>query len=93
MLRSTGIKFDLRLHTVYTYAYYRYISFNSFISLNGDCYDRFILRMNEMLESLFIINQLIWKLLNNTANTILKNLNLKKITNKKKVSQKFIWKI
>jgi len=59
MLRCTGLKFDLRLSLNHTYAYYQYITLNSFISINGDCYDRFLLRMNEMLESIFVINQII----------------------------------
>jgi NADH dehydrogenase (ubiquinone) Fe-S protein 2 len=63
MMRCTGLKFDLRLNLNYTYAYYQYLTLNSFISINGDCYDRFLLRTNEMLESLFLINQIIWKFL------------------------------
>ena len=54
MLRCVGFKYDLRLHNNYTYSYYSYVKFCSFISLNGDCYDRFLLRMYEVIESLNI---------------------------------------
>lgn len=54
MLRCVGFKYDLRLHSNYTYSYYSYIKFCSFIALNGDCYDRFLLRMYEIIESLNI---------------------------------------
>lgn len=63
MLRCTGIAYDLRLTKLTTYAYYWFINFKSFITYNGDSYDRFLLRINEMLESLYIVNQIILKLL------------------------------
>lgn len=63
MLRCTGIRRDLRLDLYETYANYYYLNFKSFYSLCGDCFDRYLIRMNEMLESLFIINQLINKLI------------------------------
>jgi NADH-quinone oxidoreductase subunit D len=63
MSRSTGIKRDLRLDKLETYANYYYLNFRSFIGQNGDSYDRFLIRMNEMSESLNIMNQVIYKLL------------------------------
>src|ERR1700712_1950666 len=63
MSRSTGIKRDLRLDKLETYANYYYLNFRSFIGQNGDCYDRFLIRMNEMSESLNIMNQVIQKLM------------------------------
>jgi NADH:ubiquinone oxidoreductase subunit D len=62
MSRSTGIKRDIRLDKLETYANYYYLNFRSFIGQNGDSYDRFLIRMNEMTESLNIINQIIKKL-------------------------------
>jgi len=62
MARSTGIKRDLRLDKLETYANYYYLNFRSYIGQNGDSYDRFLIRMNEMTESLNIINQTIGKL-------------------------------
>ena len=61
MARSTGIKRDLRLSKLETYSNYYYLNFRSYIGQHGDCYDRFLIRMNEMIESLNIINQLIYK--------------------------------
>lgn len=59
VLRSAGMKQDLRLIKSTTYAHYWYLNFKSFIGKSGDCYDRFIIRIREMLESLFIIYQII----------------------------------
>lgn len=62
MLRSTGLKRDLRLDVNETYANYYYLQFRSFFSSNGDSYDRYLLRVSEMFESLYIINQLVKRL-------------------------------
>jgi NADH:ubiquinone oxidoreductase subunit D len=62
MARSTGIKRDLRLDKMETYANYYYLNFRSYLGQNGDSYDRFLIRMNEMTESLNIINQVVNKL-------------------------------
>lgn len=62
MARSTGIKRDLRLDKMETYANYYHLNFRSYIGQKGDSYDRFLIRMNEMTESLNIINQVINKL-------------------------------
>lgn len=57
MARSTGLKRDLRLNKYTTYNNYYYLNFNSYVTCNGDSYDRFLLRLYEMSESLNIINQ------------------------------------
>lgn len=62
MSRSVGIKRDLRLSKLETYSNYFYLDFRTFVGLRGDCYDRYLIRMSEMLESLNIINQVIYKL-------------------------------
>jgi NADH:ubiquinone oxidoreductase subunit D len=62
MARCTGLKRDLRLSKTETYANYYYLNFRSYIGQHGDCYDRFLIRMNEMSESLNIINQSINKI-------------------------------
>ena len=64
MSRSVGIKRDLRLNKLETYANYYYLNFRSYIGQHGDCYDRFLIRMNEMSESINIINQSINKITN-----------------------------
>jgi len=78
MARSTGIKRDLRLSSLETYANYYYLNFRSYVGNHGDCYDRFLMRMGEMCESINISTQIINKLskFNKTA-VINQNLNYK----------------
>lgn len=78
VLRSSGLKKDLRLLKNTSYAYYWYLTFRSFLGKTGDCYDRFIIRIREMLESIFIIYQIIPNFLaifnsNNTHNGVYSN--------------------
>jgi len=54
MLRSTGLAWDLR--KVIPYEIYNNINFNIPVGKNGDCYDRYLIRIAEMRESLKIIN-------------------------------------
>lgn len=57
MARSCGLKRDLRLSQADVYSQYNLFKFNSYIGINGDTYDRYLIRMLEMGESLQIINQ------------------------------------
>ena len=57
LARSVGLKRDLRLSRLESYASYPRINFRSFIGNKGDCYDRFLIRMYEMIESINILNQ------------------------------------
>ena len=59
LARCTGLRRDIRLSTKNNYSSYSSFFFKSFLGLNGDSYDRFILRMFEMSESLNIVNQCI----------------------------------
>jgi len=89
--RSTGIKRDLRLSKLETYANYYYLNFRSYTGQHGDCYDRFLIRMAEMVESLNIINQLIFKLSNFNGSNNLKNSNiLPHILIKNSLTKKFL---
>ena len=54
MMRGSGISWDLRKNQPYDI--YNQVPFNICIGKNGDCYDRYLIRMNEMRESLRIIN-------------------------------------
>lgn len=63
MARSVGIRRDLRLAKQNTYASYKYISLKSFCGHTGDSYDRFLIRMLEMGESLTIMNKICTQLL------------------------------
>merc|ERR1712071_448273 len=55
MLRGSGIKWDLR--SMQPYDIYSTVNFKIPVGTNGDCYDRYILRILEMRESLSIIEQ------------------------------------
>jgi len=57
--RSSGFKKDIRLIKSTTYSYYWFLSFKSFLGRVGDCYDRFLIRIREMLESIYIIYQIL----------------------------------
>ena len=68
LLRSTGEFNDIRLNLGETYSNYYYIDFNSFVGYNGDTYDRYLIRMNEMIESLNIVNYICDYLLDHITN-------------------------
>lgn len=53
ILRSTGLAWDLR--KTQPYELYDSINFNIPIGKNGDCYDRYVLRIYEIRESIKII--------------------------------------
>lgn len=61
MLRSCGFEWDLRKNDVYDN--YNLINFKVPIGLNGDCYDRYLLRIYELYESTQIIFNIL-KILN-----------------------------
>ncbi|HJK87642.1 MAG TPA: NADH-quinone oxidoreductase subunit D [Candidatus Megaira endosymbiont of Hartmannula sinica] len=60
MLRSTGIEWDLR--KARPYEIYEEIEFDVIVGKNGDCYDRYLMRVEEMYESVKIIKQCIEKI-------------------------------
>ena len=60
MLRGSGIKWDLR--RINNYEVYKNLDFNIPVGLNGDCYDRYLIRMEEMRQSLKIIEQCLYKI-------------------------------
>ena len=60
MLRGSGVAWDLRKHE--SYAIYDKVDFDIPIGKNGDCYDRYLIRMEEMKQSLKIINQVLDKM-------------------------------
>ena len=55
MLRGSGIDFDLRRDQ--PYEIYDQLEFKVPVGARGDCYDRYFLRVEEMRQSLKIINQ------------------------------------
>lgn len=60
MLRGSGIAWDLR--KAQPYEIYDQLDFRVPIGKNGDCYDRYLVRIEEMRESLKIIEQCIEKM-------------------------------
>jgi len=60
MLRGSGIPWDLRKSQ--TYECYDQIDFKIPVGKNGDCYDRYLCRIEEMKESVNIINQCLDKM-------------------------------
>ena len=63
MARSVGLRRDLRLAKYDTYSSYNLINLKSYCGINGDCYDRYLIRMLEMGESLQISNYIATSLL------------------------------
>ncbi len=57
MLRASGVDWDLR--KAQPYMVYDRMQFDIPIGKNGDCYDRYLVRMAELKQSLRIINQCI----------------------------------
>jgi len=57
MLRASGVKWDLRKEE--PYEIYDKLDFEIPVGKNGDCYDRYFVRVEEMKESLKIIHQCI----------------------------------
>ena len=55
MLRASGIAWDLRKSNPYDV--YHLMDFNVPVCYNGDCYDRYLVRVAEIYESLKIIKQ------------------------------------
>lgn len=55
MLRGSGVPWDLR--KLRPYEVYNKLIFNIPVGKNGDCYDRYLIRVQEMRESLRIIFQ------------------------------------
>ena len=60
MLRGSGVPWDLRKSQPYDC--YKDLDFKIPIGKNGDCYDRYLCRIEEMRESIKIINQCLDKM-------------------------------
>jgi len=57
--RSAGIKKDIRFLRSETYAHYWFLSIQSYLGKRGDSYDRFLIRIREMYESLNVVFQIL----------------------------------
>ena len=62
--KSIGIKKDIRFIKSETYAHYWFLSINSYLGRKGDSFDRFLIRLREMYESVSIVFQILSNLTN-----------------------------
>ena len=69
--RGVGVKKDIRFSKSETYSHYWFLSIQGYLGKRGDSYDRFLIRIREMYESISIVFQL----LSNLTNLAYKNSN------------------
>ncbi|CAM3771290.1 NADH dehydrogenase subunit D [Kerstersia gyiorum] len=71
MLRGSGVVWDLRKFQ--PYEVYGLLDFDIPVGVNGDCYDRYLVRVNEMRQSNRIIKQCVEWLRNNPGPVMVDN--------------------
>ncbi|GGX08356.1 NADH-quinone oxidoreductase subunit D [Pigmentiphaga litoralis] len=71
MLRGSGVEWDLR--RTQPYEVYDLMQFDIPVGVNGDCYDRYLVRVEEMRQSNRIIKQCVEWLRNNPGPVITSN--------------------
>lgn len=80
VIRSIGLKKDVRFSRSETYAHYWFLSIQGYLGKRGDSYDRFLIRVREMYESVNIVFQILANLTNlNNIGIKSKNFNSSKI--------------
>ena len=60
--KSAGLKKDIRFLKSETYAHYWFLSIQGYLGRNGDSFDRFLIRLREMYESVNIVFQILTNL-------------------------------
>jgi NADH:ubiquinone oxidoreductase subunit D len=68
MLRGSGVAWDLRKDQPYDV--YSRLDFDVPVGVNGDCYDRYLLRVEEMRQSLRLIHQCLNQLPDGPVSTL-----------------------
>jgi NADH-quinone oxidoreductase subunit D len=71
MLRGSGIAWDLRKKQ--PYAAYDQVDFDIPVGVNGDCYDRYLVRVEEMRQSCRIMKQCVDWLRSNSGEVMVRN--------------------
>ena len=71
MLRGSGVEWDLRKKQ--PYEVYDRLDFDIPVGIKGDCYDRYLVRVEEMRQSNYIIQQCIYWLRDNPGSVITDN--------------------
>lgn len=61
LARSTNNTLDLRVNKNSKYGYYKYTNINSYVTFKSDSFNRYILRIFEIFESINIINKITFK--------------------------------
>lgn len=67
LLRGSGLNWDLRKKQ--PYEVYEKMNFDVLTGINGDCYDRYVIRVGEMRQSVSIIMQCLNNISNGTIRT------------------------
>lgn len=57
LLRASGVPYDIR--RAEPYSFYEYLDFDIAVRYNGDIYDRYLVRVDEMRQSLRILEQVL----------------------------------
>ena len=68
VVRGIGIKKDLRFSKSETYSHYWFLSIQGYLGKRGDSYDRFLIRLREMYESLNITFQILSNICGTSSN-------------------------
>jgi len=71
MLRGSGVEWDLRKKQ--PYAMYEEMDFDIPVGVTGDCYDRYLIRVEEMRQSVRIVLQCVEWLRENPGHVMLRN--------------------